>query len=68
MDAFQEFFNGVDVTGLQDLILAFVQWVFNFDAKTINTELIPQLLTIAAPIWNPIWELVNQFLNEWFGF
>ena len=64
----QEFFNGVDVTGLQDLILTFVQWVFDFDAKTINTDTWAELLTIVSPIWNPIWELVNQFLNEWFGF
>ncbi len=64
----QEFFNGVDFTGLQDLILTFVQWVFDFDAKTINTDTWAELLTIVSPIWNPIWELVNQFLNEWFGF
>ena len=59
---------GVDTSGLQELIIMLFRWIRDFDVKTINTEYIQQHLTTFAPIWNPIWALVNQFLGEKFGF
>lgn len=58
-----------DISGIQDLIIYLLQWfVDDFNVRTIDTDTIPQLLTTFAPIWNPIWEVVNGFLGEWFGF
>ena len=59
---------GGDTSGLRELIIMLFRWIRDFDVKTINTEYIQQLLTTFAPIWNPIWALVNQFLGEKFGF
>ena len=58
-----------DLGGLEDLIVYLMKWlVEDFDVRTIDTTTVAQLLTTFAPIWNPIWEAVNKFLNEWFGF
>lgn len=58
-----------DFSSLYELIIYLFNWfVTSFDMRTIDTETIPQLLTTFYPIWNPIWELVNTFLAEWFNF
>lgn len=63
------FWAGVDTTGLEELIISLFKWIIEFDIKTIKIdEYVPQLLTMFAPIWNPIWAYVNQLLNEYFGF
>ena len=65
---FTELGYEVDTKTLEDLIVGLFQWIITFDPKTINVEYLSQLLTTFAPIWNPIWALVNQFLGEKFGF
>ncbi|MBR5561706.1 MAG: hypothetical protein IKW12_00995 [Clostridia bacterium] len=58
----------LDTTGAQDLILALFKYLSEFDIKEINFDYLGQLLTMVAPVWNPIWAAVNQWLENWFGF
>jgi hypothetical protein len=58
----------VDTKALEDLIVGFFQWIITFDPKTINVEYLSQLLTTFAPIWNPIWKAIGEFLGTEFGF
>lgn len=60
--------GSVDTTGIQNLILAFFKYLSEFDIKEINFDYLGQILTVIAPIWNPIWAAVNDWLGEWFGF
>ncbi len=56
-------------SGLGQLFEYIATWFFtDFNIRTIDSTTIPALLDLVAPIWNPIWALVNQFLGEWFGF
>lgn len=58
----------IDTTGLQDLIVAFFELIVNIDVKALNFDYIATLLTFFAPIWNPIWAAVNEWLYANFGF
>ena len=58
----------IDTTGLQDLIVAFFEMIVNIDVKSLNFDYISTLLTFFAPIWNPIWAAVNEWLYANFGF
>ncbi|GEM_PF-852450 len=59
---------GIETQGLQDLIMTIANAVANFDIKSLNFDFIAELLTKFAPIWNPIWVAVSQFLETKFGF
>lgn len=58
----------IDTSGAQELILAFFKYLSEFDIKEINFDYLGQVLTLIAPIWNPIWAMVNEWLGEVFGF
>ncbi len=58
----------IDTSGAQELILAFFKYLSEFDIKEINFDYLGQVLTLIAPVWNPIWAMVNEWLGEWFGF
>lgn len=54
--------------GIQELILAMTDALANFDIKTLDLDFIAEFLTAVAPIWNPIWAAVNEFLALYFNF
>ena len=65
----QEAFAAADTSGIQDLIFGIFKMINEgFDLRTVDTETLAKLLTQFAPIWNPIWELVNKFLANAFNF
>lgn len=58
----------IDTTGIQELILTFLGAIANIDIKEFNFDYLGVLLTAIAPVWNPIWAAVNEWLNSAFGF
>lgn len=58
----------IDTTGLQELILTILTAIANFDIKTLDFDYLGVVLTAIAPVWNPIWAAVNEWLNANFGF
>ncbi len=57
-----------DTAGLEALVYTFMELLANFDIKTLDFDWIATLLTFVAPIWNPIWAAVNDWLYINFGF
>ena len=64
MDALSQ----VDTEGLRNLITALMNLLFQLDIRVIDSETTAKLLTVFWPIWNPIWEAVNDWLGATFGF
>ena len=56
----------MDITGLADLITTIVEGIANLDLRTINFDYLGELLDLVAPIWNPIWKSVTEFLMDIF--
>lgn len=56
----------MDVTGLAELLTTIFESIANLDLKTLNFDYLSNLLDIVAPIWNPIWQLVENFLKDIF--
>lgn len=56
----------MDITGLADLITTIVEGIANLDLRTINFDYLGELLDLVAPIWNPIWAYVTEFLMDIF--
>ena len=44
------------------------EMIANLDLKALNLDYIASLLTFFAPVLNPIWQAVNQWLEANFGF
>ncbi len=66
---FSEAISSADTSGIQDLIFTMVKYFAeNFDLRTVDTTTVAKLLTLVAPIWNPIWQYVNAFLANFFNF
>ncbi len=62
------FLAEVDTTGIQNLILEFFKMLSEVNFKEIDLDFLGTILTVIAPVWNPIWAYVNTLLEEWFGF
>ncbi len=62
------FLSEIDTTGAQNLILAFFKFLAEFDIKEIDFDYLGSVLTVIAPIWNPIWAAVTTWLENTFGF
>lgn len=62
MQAIIDFFEGVDFTGLLNLIKGTLDVFANFDMKLIDTTALAALLDKFYPIWNPYWNFVNELL------
>lgn len=58
----------IDTTGLQELIFSLFEMIANLDLKTLNFDYLATALTFFAPVWNPIWAAVSQWLEANFGF
>ena len=58
----------IDTTGLQELIFSFFEMIANLDLKSLNFDYLSTALTFFAPVMNPIWAAVNQWLEANFGF
>lgn len=56
----------MDITGFATLITTILEGIANLDLKTINFDYLGQLLDLVAPVWNPIWASVSEFLMEFF--
>lgn len=63
-----DFLANIDTTGIQNLILSFFKFLSEFDIKELDFDYLGSLLTVIAPVWNPIWAAVNEWLYETFGF
>lgn len=63
-----EFLSNIDTAGIEELIYTIAEGIANFDIKTLDLDFLGELLTLVAPIWNPIWAMVNEFLAVYFGF
>lgn len=63
-----EILGSIDTTGIQNLILSFFKFLSEFDLKSLDFDYLGTVLTVIAPIWNPIWAAVSEWLNEVFGF
>lgn len=63
-----DFLANIDTTGIQNLILAFFKFLSEFDLKSLDFDYLGTVLTVIAPIWNPIWAGVSEWLYEVFGF
>lgn len=58
----------IDTTGIQELIFTMFEMLANLDLKSLDLDYIATLLTFVAPVMNPIWQAVNQWLEANFGF
>lgn len=57
----------LSTAGFQELIMTILTAIVNFDLKEINLDYLGELLTAFAPIWNPIWAAINDWLGEYIG-
>lgn len=56
----------MDFTGLAELMKTILNGIANLDLRMINFDYLGELLDLIAPIWNPIWAYVNEFLMDIF--
>ncbi len=56
----------MDITGFAELMTTILEGIANLDLKMINLDYLGELLDMVAPIWNPIWASVSEFLMEIF--
>ena len=56
----------MDVTGLAELMTTILEGIANIDLKLINFDYLGPILDFFYPIWNPIWEIVEEFLKGYF--
>ncbi len=57
----------IDTTGIQELIMTILNGIVNFDMKAIDLDYLGELLTVIAPVWNPIWAAITEMLGEYIG-
>ena len=58
----------IDTTGIEELIMTIMTAIANLDLKSLDLDFLGEILTKIAPIWNPIWAAVNNFLALYFNF
>ena len=56
----------MDFTGLAELMTTILEGIANLDLKMINFDYLGKLLDLVAPVWNPIWAYVTEFLMDIF--
>ncbi len=56
----------MDFTGLAELMTTILEGIANLDLKMINFDSLGKLLDLVAPVWNPIWAYVTEFLMDIF--
>ena len=57
----------VSTTGMEDLIYTFFEGILQLNLKDMDLDYLGQLLTLVAPIWNPIWAAINEWLYAFMG-
>ena len=57
----------VSTTGMEDLIDTFFEGILQLNLKDMDLDYLGQLLTLVAPIWNPIWAAINEWLYAFMG-
>ena len=63
-----DFFSNINTSGIEELIYTIADGISNFDIKTVDLDFLGEFLTLIAPVWNPIWEVISEFLSVYFGF
>ena len=56
----------MDFTGLTELMTTILEGIANLDLRMINFDSLGKLLDLVAPVWNPIWVYVTEFLMDIF--
>lgn len=56
----------MDFTGLTELMTTILEGIANLDLRMINFDSLGKLLDLVAPVWNPIWAYVTEFLMDIF--
>ena len=59
--------TALQTQGFQDLVMKFFETLANIDIRTINSEWATPFLDAFSFIWNPIWQWVTTWLEN-FGF
>lgn len=57
----------VNTEGMEELIFTLFEGILSIDLKELNLDYLGELLTVFAPIWNPIWAAINEWLGAFIG-
>lgn len=57
----------VSTTGMEDLIYTFFEGILQLNLKDMDFDYLGELLTLVAPVWNPIWTAINEWLYTFLG-
>lgn len=57
----------VSTGGMEDLIYTFFEGILELNLKNMDFDYLGELLTLVAPIWNPIWAAINEWLGGSIG-
>ena len=57
----------VSTGGMEDLIYTFLEGILSLNLKEMDLDYLGELLTVFAPIWNPIWAAINEWLGAFIG-
>ncbi len=57
----------VNTEGMEELIFTMFEGILSIDLKELNLDYLGELLTVFAPIWNPIWAAINEWLGAFIG-
>ena len=57
----------VSTGGMEDLIYTFFEGILELNLKNMDFDYLGELLTLVAPIWNPIWAGINDWLGGFIG-
>lgn len=57
----------VNTEGMEELIFTMFEGILSIDLKELNLDYLGELLTVFAPVWNPIWAAINEWLGSFIG-
>ena len=57
----------VNTEGMEELIFTLFEGILSIDLKELNLDYLGELLTVFAPIWNPIWAAINEWRGAFIG-
>ena len=57
----------LNTAGFEELIFTFLEGILSLDLKEMDLDYLGELLTMLAPVWNPIWAAINDFLGDYIG-
>jgi hypothetical protein len=57
----------VNTEVMEELIFTMFEGILSIDLKELNLDYLGELLTVFAPVWNPIWAAINEWLGAFIG-